>query len=60
MLEDSIENVILSSLIRTKSKPLKPELKGKRQMLNRQSKNMELHVRIRWLHRRPNTRVEDL
>jgi hypothetical protein len=25
-----IENVILSSLIRNKSKPLKPELKGKR------------------------------
>ena len=33
---------------------------GKRQMLNRQSRNMELHVRIRWLRRRPNTRVEDL
>ena len=57
---DAIENVIQSSLIRNKSKPLKPEQKGKRQMLNRQSRNMALHVRIGWLRRRPNTRVENL
>jgi hypothetical protein len=40
----AIENVILSSLIRSKSKPLKLELKGKRQMLNRQSRNMEIFL----------------
>jgi hypothetical protein len=49
-----------SGFTQKQSKPLKPEMKGKRQMLNRQSRNMELHVRIRWLRRRPNTRVEDL